>query len=124
MPRRFLRGEAIDGRLWDGRWRRGELLAQVGIAADVADGVDRCRSPFESGAAGERFGPMAALGGLVRGFSTISSTVWRAGDRRRSAGRAVRRGIDTRGLWSAVVELGGGRRRGPDRVDPAVGREP
>ena len=53
---RFLRGEAIDGRLWDVTLALGgELLAQAGIAADVADGVDRMQIAFESGAAAERF---------------------------------------------------------------------
>ncbi|MFO1104685.1 MAG: thymidine phosphorylase [Amaricoccus sp.] len=124
---RFLRGEAIDGRLWDVTLALGgELLAQAGIAADVADGVDRMQIAFESGAAAERFDRMvAALGGPVGFLDDFEAHLPGApviGDV--LAGRAgFVAGIDTRGLGLAVVELGGGRRRASDRVDPAVGLE-
>ena len=124
---RFLRGDAIDGRLFDVTVALGgELLALSGLAADVADGADRMAMALESGAAAERFERMvAALGGpadfLDRFESHLAGAPYVADV---TAGRdGFVAGIDTRGLGLAVVELGGGRRRASDPIDHAVGLE-
>jgi len=124
---RFLRGEEIDGRLWDVTVALGgELLAQAGLAADPEAGAEQMRTAFQSGAAAERFSRMvAALGGPTDFIET-------AGDHLRRSpvlaeAPAPRAGfvsaIDTRAIGVAVVELGGGRRRAEDLIDHAVGFE-
>lgn len=124
---RFLRGEEIDGRLWDVTVALGgELLAQAGLAADPEAGAEQMRTAFQSGAAAERFARMvAALGGPTDFIET-------AGDHLRRSpvlaeAPAPRAGfvsaIDTRAIGVAVVELGGGRRRAEDLIDHAVGFE-
>jgi thymidine phosphorylase len=124
---RFLRGDAIDSRLWDVTVALGaELLALSGIARDQDDGADRMAMAFESGAAAERFDRMvAALGGptdFLDRFETHLAAAPHVADV--MAGRdGFVAGIDTRGLGLAVVELGGGRRRVTDTIDHAVGLE-
>jgi thymidine phosphorylase len=124
---RFLRGDAVDSRLWDVTVTLGgELLALAGIAANPGDGADRMAMAFESGAAAERFDRMvAALGGptdFLDRFETHLATAPHVADV--TAGRdGFVAGIDTRGLGLSVVELGGGRRRASDRIDHAVGLE-
>lgn len=124
---RFLRGDAVDSRLWDVTVALGaELLALSGIAADVDDGADRMAMALESGAAAERFGRMvAALGGPADFLDRFESHL--AGAPHVAdviAGRdGFVAGIDTRGLGLAVVELGGGRRRASDPIDHSVGLE-
>jgi thymidine phosphorylase len=102
----------------------GEVLALGGLAADAADGEERIRRAIESGQAAEVFGEMVAeLGGPVDFVER-----WR--DRLPAAKVMVDvypgeagcvAAIDARALGEAVVQLGGGRLRGDDRVDPAVG---
>ena len=100
----------------------GRLLHLGGLAADPADGAVRATRAWVSGAAVERFARMvAALGGPADVFRD-------AGMARAPVQRpvpALRGGFvaacDTRALGWAVVTLGGGRRRGGDRVDPRVG---
>ncbi|MFQ8430620.1 thymidine phosphorylase [Amaricoccus sp. W119] len=122
---RFLRGDAVDSRLWDVTVALGaEILAQVRIAPSVEEGADRMRMVLESGAAAEKFDAMvAALGGPVGflddfehhlpGAPVIGEVL--------AEDEGFVTGIDTRALGLAVVELGGGRRRPTDRIDPAVG---
>jgi thymidine phosphorylase len=124
---RFLRGDLIDSRLWDVTVALGgELLALAGLAADAAEGAERMRRAFESGAAAERFERMvAALGGPAGFLDRFEAHLAGApviGEV--TAGRAgFVAGIHTRHLGFAVVELGGGRRRPTDRIDHAVGLE-
>ncbi len=84
------------------------------------------REAFTSGAAAERFERMvAALGGPADFLDDFESHL--AGAPEIADVAAGREGfvaaIDTRALGLAVVELGGGRRRASDTVDPAVGLE-
>ena len=124
---RFLRGEEIDGRLWDVTIALGgEALVLAGLATDAVDGEYRIAEALQSGRAAEVFGRMVtALGGpadfvdrwqahLARAPVVMDVTPEREG---------VVAAIDGRALGNAVVELGGGRRRPEDAIDPAVGLE-
>jgi thymidine phosphorylase len=124
---RFLRGDIVDSRLWDVTVALGaEALVLGSIATDETDGADRMRMALESGAAAERFDRMvAALGGPTDFLERFE--VHLAGAPLIADVPAGRDGfvaaIDTRALGLAVVELGGGRRRPADAIDPAVGLE-
>ena len=102
----------------------GELLALGGLARDAEDGAERIGRALNSGSAAEIFGRMVQAQGGPGDFPDR----WR--DRLPAAPvvaelRADKPGvvarIDTRTLGEAVVELGGGRLREDDRVDPTVG---
>jgi thymidine phosphorylase len=102
----------------------GEVLALGGLAADAADGEGRIARAITSGQATEIFGEMvAALGGPVD-----FTERWR--DRLPAArvmvdvhasDPGIVQSIDARALGEAVVHLGGGRLRGTDKLDLAVG---
>lgn len=102
----------------------GALLALGGLAEDAQDGAARISGALDDGRAAERFAEMVAeLGGPVDFLER-----WRD---RLPAAPVVRdvaaplsgyvQRIDTRVLGMAVVDLGGGRRREDDTVNPAVG---
>ena len=84
------------------------------------------RQVFASGAAAERFERMvAALGGppdFLDDFEAHLAGAPEIADVTADATGFVA-AIDTRALGLAVVELGGGRRRASDTIDPAVGLE-
>ncbi len=121
----MLRGEPVD-------WRLEEVVVALaatalflsGLEPDEDRAAERVQQALTSGAAAERFARMVvALGGpadLVdaprRHLSTAPVTAPVA-----SAGAGHVAGIDVRALGWTVVELGGGRRRVDDRIDPAVG---
>ena len=102
----------------------GEVLALGGLAADAADGEGRIANALSGGEAAEIFGEMVAeLGGPA-------DFVDRWPDRLPAAPVMIDihpgevgyvTAIDTHALGDVVVELGGGRLRQDDRVDPAVG---
>jgi thymidine phosphorylase len=101
-----------------------ELLALSGLARDPDAGAAALRRALESGAAAERFERMiAALGGpkdfmaqtdalLPQAPVLVDATPER---------RGFVTSIDVRAVGLAVVELGGGRSRAADSIDPAVG---
>jgi len=101
-----------------------ELLALSDLAPDALAGEAALRRALESGAAAERFGRMVAtLGGpsnfvaeahrlLPRAPVLVDATPERKG---------FVVGVDVRAVGLAVVELGGGRARAADAIDPAVG---
>ena len=101
-----------------------ELLVLGGLARDVAAGEAAVEHALASGAAAERFARMvAALGGphdllecpdryLARAPVELAVAPDRAGFIAR---------VDARALGLLVVELGGGRRRAEDAIDPGVG---
>jgi thymidine phosphorylase len=124
---RFLLGDAIDSRLWDVTVALGaEILAASGLAAGEAEGAERMREAFQSGAAAERFDRMVAALGGPNGFLEDFERHLRAAPVRGevAAGRSgFVVAIDARGLGLAVVELGGGRRRASDEIDHTVGLE-
>lgn len=102
----------------------GETLALCGAAPDAAEGARRIARALQSGAAAERFGRMvAALGGpsdfverweAYLPVAPVQADVFPEGEGNVAA-------VDTRAVGLAVVDLGGGRRREGDRIDPRVG---
>ncbi len=122
---RCLRGDETDARL-------RELVCELGAAALVAAGAasDRTlgrahlRRALDDGSAAERFAAMvAALGGPADLVEKHGAYLPRAEVRHEVAPThsGTVTSIDVRALGLAVVELGGGRRRPGDPVDPAVG---
>lgn len=102
----------------------GEVLALGGLAADAADGEGRIAAALSSGAAAEVFAEMVAeLGGPVdfvdRWPDRLPAAPVMMDVHPGQAGYVT--GIDTRVLGEIVVQLGGGRMREDDRIDPAVG---
>ena len=80
------------------------------------------RRRWRSGAAAERFGRMvAALGGPADLLDAPDRHLAEAPVRREVTGTGVVHAIDVRALGLVVMELGGGRRRETDDIDPAVG---
>lgn len=120
-----LTGTSVNPALWDITCALGgEALALGGLVADPADGAGRIAQALETGAAAEWFGRMVAAQGGPADF------VERWADRLPSAPVVVevpspRAGhvaaINGRELGLAVVDLGGGRQREGDRVNPSVG---
>ncbi len=121
----FLRGDAIDSRLWDVTVALGGVLLEIGgLCERAAEGQAMIAAAFQSGAATECFGRMvAALGGPT-------NFVERSGDYLPKAHvvgeiEAPKAGfvtaIDGRALGLAVVGLGGGRQKQGDPLDYAVG---
>jgi thymidine phosphorylase len=121
----YLTGERRDVRLHEVTLSLGaELLALSRLATDVATGRVALERSLASGAAAERFERMvAALGGprdLLRqahALLPVASIVRPVTAER--AGYVT--AIDSREVGLAVLELGGGRTRASDRIDPAVG---
>ncbi|WP_424941582.1 thymidine phosphorylase [Aliiroseovarius sp. S253] len=101
-----------------------QMLVASGAESEAHAARKRVGDALESGRAAEKFGQMvAALGGpsdiLENAEAHLASapvvTELRASD----AGYVST--IDTREVGLCVVELGGGRRRAADKIDPAVG---
>ena len=120
----YLGGER-DARLHEVTLSLGaELLALSRLAPDVAAGRTALERALASGAAAERFERMvAALGGpndflrRARALLPAAPIVRPVAPRRAGFVEA----IDARAVGLAVVELGGGRARATDAIDPAVG---
>ena len=102
----------------------GELMVLSGMAEDADHAADAVRATLQDGSAAERFGDMIRAMGGPRDFVDH----WR--DRLPSA-PVVRDVVakdagfvaqmDGHALGMAVVHLGGGRLKGGDTLDPAVG---
>ena len=120
----YLSGER-DARLHEVTLSLGaELLALSRLAPDVAAGRTALERALANGAAAERFERMvAALGGpndflrRARELLPAAPIVRPVAPRRAGFVEA----IDARAVGLAVVELGGGRARASDAIDPAVG---
>ncbi|MGC4078666.1 MAG: thymidine phosphorylase [Rubrivivax sp.] len=119
----LLRGEPGDARLVDvtlGLTAR--LLVLGGLQADEAAALAAARQALASGAAAERFAAMVAgLGGpadVLKDARLATAPVIAEVPAPRDGVVAA---IDARALGYAIVELGGGRRRGGDVIDPRVG---
>jgi len=101
-----------------------EALVAGGLAQDREIAGDCVDSALDSGRAAERFGAMVtAQGGphdlLDRPEKHLPTAPVVVSVHAEQAGFVT--GIDVRALGMAVVDLGGGRRRSGDRIDPAVG---
>ncbi|MBL0935226.1 MAG: thymidine phosphorylase [Rhizobiaceae bacterium] len=121
----FLTGAHRDRRLEDVTLAlAAEMLMSSGIAATPQEATARAQDALASGAAAERFGRMVAeLGGPADFVKKMDAYLPMAAVER--AVLADQTGfvtdIATRDIGLAVVELGGGRRRAEDAVDPTVG---
>jgi thymidine phosphorylase len=102
----------------------GEALALAGLADDTGAGEDKIERVLNNGDAAEIFGRMVAALGGPADFTT------RFADRLPAApvvrevqpeGEGHVRAIDGQAIGMAVVDLGGGRLKGGDRINPAVG---
>jgi thymidine phosphorylase len=116
--------EAIDVlRDGTGEPRLVEVTLELARAALERVGVDaEVEAALHSGAAAERFAHMVAeLGGPKDLLDAPEQHLAEAPVRREVTGSGVVEAIDVRGLGLAVMELGGGRRRETDDIDPAVG---
>ena len=117
--------EAIDVlRDGTGEPRLVEVTLELARAALELVGVDaEPEAALHSGAAAERFARMvAALGGPADLLDAPEQHLAEAPVRREvHRARASSTGIDVRALGLVVMELGGGRRRETDGIDPAVG---
>ncbi|MCB1387085.1 MAG: thymidine phosphorylase [Nitratireductor sp.] len=125
----FLTGHRRDAALYDVTVALGaEMLVSGGLAADPGKGAAMMRDAFDSGRAAEKFGRMvSALGGPADFIERLDThlnlppvEVAVEADAAQG-GLAGRLGFDTRQIGLAVVELGGGRTRPQDPVDPDVG---
>ena len=121
----FLTGDSIDPRLNVVTLALGaELLALAGLATGAVDGKQKIDDALSSGRAAEIFGRMTvALGGPSDFVENVgrhlpTAPVIRAVDPEQAG---VVGAVVARAVGIAVVELGGGRVRAGDAVDPAVG---
>ncbi|MBK1613393.1 thymidine phosphorylase [Rubrivivax gelatinosus] len=119
----LLRGEPGDARLVDVTLGlAARLLVLGGLQADETAALAAARQALASGAAAERFAAMVAgLGGpadVLHDAQLATAPVVVAVPAPRDGFVAT---IDGRALGYAIVELGGGRRRGGDVVDARVG---
>ncbi len=121
----LLRGDEIDGRLWDVTVALGaELLLNCGRVNDADAALELFTKALTSGAATEKFAQMVSgLGGpndLVDAptrhlaAAPIIADVY-------AEGSGFINAIDARALGQTVVEMGGGRRVASDPIDYAVG---
>ena len=121
----YLTGARRDARLHEATLSlAAEPLVARGLAVDLAAARAALQRALDSGAAAERFERMVAALGGPRGFlaqlRNLLPTAPIVMDAPAPRAGFVAR-IDTRALGLAVVELGGGRRKASDCVDPAVG---
>lgn len=100
-----------------------ELLLAGKLVGTRAEALARLRAALDSGAAAERFARMvAALGGPTdllerEGIAPAAPLVAPVYPDHEGVVAAM----DTRAIGMALVELGGGRRRPDERIDPRVG---
>ena len=116
--------EALDVlRDGSGEPRLVEVTLELARAALELAGLDADpQEALASGAAAERFGRMAAaLGGPADLLDAPERHLAEAPVRREVTGTGTVHAIDVRALGLVVMELGGGRRRETDDIDPAVG---
>ncbi|MGD9862353.1 MAG: thymidine phosphorylase [Pseudodonghicola sp.] len=102
----------------------GQVLADAGLAADVATGTAQIRAVIADGRAADRFGRMIAAQGGPLGFVDNWARFLPEADvmlevAARDEGYVT--AMDGEALGLAVVELGGGRQVESDIVNPAVG---
>jgi thymidine phosphorylase len=122
---RFLAGEERDPRFaLVVRTLAAELLVLGGLEADIDAAARRVDAVLASGLAAEHFGRMvAAMGGpagfMERAGSLLPSAPFELVLEAPQAGWV--RAVATREIGLACIELGGGRHKDSDRIDPRVG---
>ncbi|WP_114287174.1 thymidine phosphorylase [Candidatus Halocynthiibacter alkanivorans] len=102
----------------------GELLVLAGQADDAKAASDQVLSVLQDGAAAERFGRMVAALGAPADFVERWRDRLPAAPEQRdvlASSDGYVMAIDGEKLGLAVVNLGGGRLRGGDVIDPSVG---
>ena len=100
----------------------GRVLHLGGLCASAIDGERRAAQALASGAAAERFARMVAALGGPRDVLAQPQMAVAPVQRDVPAARAgFVAAIDTRALGLAIIELGGGRRRDGEAIDPRVG---
>ena len=119
----FLTGARRESRLLKLTLELGaEALVTAGLDASIDAARRRLASVLYHGQAAEHFARMvAARGGphdVLRDAALPTAPVQRSVP---APGSGFVSGMDTRALGLVVVELGGGRQRGDDTVDPRVG---
>ncbi|MDK4198917.1 thymidine phosphorylase [Pseudomonas sp. HR1] len=121
----LLTGEVRSERLWQViQALAGEALQLAGLASDAMAAERLVLEAWQSGAALARF---AAMNLALGGPSDLTGRPWQHLPRAPvvravyPAGPGWVQQVDTRALGLLVVELGGGRQRPEDEVDPAVG---
>lgn len=121
----FLRGKSTEPRQQQvTRTLSAELLQMGGLASSSADALQKVEHALSSGRALEQFSRMlAALGGPTDfatrpGYYLPAAPVQRVLPAPRSGWIS---GMATRDIGLAVVELGGGRRKASDSINPSVG---
>lgn len=101
----------------------GEMLALGGLAEDPASGAATAATALSEGRALDRMARLVAAQGGEPGV--VSDPAMLPGAPRRETLEAARAGwvhrVDPRTLGYGVVELGGGRRKLDDEIDPRVG---
>jgi thymidine phosphorylase len=122
---RFLRGEAVDKRLLEVTRRlSAELLIMGRLAADDAAALQKVDAALSSGRALEQFARMVAALGGPADFAERPAHYLPTAPFQLPV-LAPRSGwvscMATRDIGLAVVELGGGRRKATDTIDPRVG---
>lgn len=101
-----------------------EMLTLSGLSGSLEEASARLTATLDDGRAAEVFGRMvAALGGPSDFVETAASRLQAAPVVRDvfAEGEGIVESIDTRAVGVAVIELGGGRARVSDTIDPAVG---
>jgi thymidine phosphorylase len=121
----YLTGARRDHRLHDVNMALGaELLCLAGACRDDAQAREHLQHALDTGEAAERFQRMVArLGGPFDLLDNAETLLPKAPIVRPvfTASHGMVSAIDTRAVGLAVIELGGGRRRADDRIDPTVG---
>jgi thymidine phosphorylase len=121
----YLTGEKRDARLHEVTLALGaELMALGGLAENATVGRAMLERALANGAAAERFERMVAMLGGPKDFLGQARKLLPAAPvvvAALPARRGFVEAIDARAIGMAVVELGGGRRRAADAIDPAVG---
>lgn len=121
----YLTGRAREPRLHELSLALGtEMLLLGGLAVDRASARLKLQAALDSGAAAERFARMvAALGGpadlLEQPQASLAPAPVTLAVPAPRSGRLV--AMDTREIGLLVLELGGGRQRAGDPIDPRVG---
>jgi thymidine phosphorylase len=121
----FLKGKALESRQREVTLRlSAELLMMGGLAADESQALQKVEHALTSGRALEQFSRMVAVLGGPADFAErpghylptapVQLTV-------EAPHSGFVTGMATRDIGLAVVELGGGRRKASDTIDPRVG---